>query len=571
MNRPDDDLATLLSETREREGWSKRELAARLGIARATVREIEDGRDARWSTLRALATKLPGFFPPALLPTTDPRVPPRSTPAWRRQGQLLGASAHELIRSVRRNADGTLAVEERVLGARRHGPRSAGSVEDLLHRLHQGPRGALMKALASGPPAEGEQLDFDLDGRSWSYRIHGSARSPRVDARLRWTLPAPANDLEPIEAARACGLWLAPEICVERLQLRLSDAPQGSCGEALLQPRALIQDVSSARDWTRAHHAAGATAVSHGEDGALVADFVRPLVGLACALVSVDSALPEDRPRPAPLASGPGALRHARQATGLSARELGRRAGVSAQTLSGAEDGRTDARRSSLLALLEALPDLSPWALLPWPAATPDALSLHELQRQLFGCEVEEEHKEVELSRSGNLRIRIHFRGLRRLRSGGGDLVLLLGAARSVLQERAADLDSLSEDDAEPKGLRISRRSNASGPDRFLLRVPAAVAGRTVSFSRRFVNPGSHVMNAERAKELTGQEGPFHEGTSFGSIVPARRSVLTVKFPRGYRPHDLRATAWAMAQIPDPEGSDLSERLGPAAPRLEWD
>ena len=306
MKHSDGDLAALLREAREREGWSKRELASRLGVARATVREIEDGRDARWSTLSALARTLPDALPPCLLPTSSPRVPPRSTAAWDCQREMMGASARRLIRSVRCAADGSLEVEEVVLGARRHGASKSDGLEGLLHRLHQGPRGPLMKALAAGPLSTGTELAFDLEERSWVYRIHGSAASPRVDATLRWTLPAVPPNLEPMEAARAQGAWLAPELCVEKLELRLELPIDVPSAEALLQPRALVLSTEEARAWTRAHHAAGATATARRKDAVLIAEYARPLVGLACVMIPSKAPATPGPARPVRSTSGPG-------------------------------------------------------------------------------------------------------------------------------------------------------------------------------------------------------------------------------------------------------------------------
>jgi transcriptional regulator with XRE-family HTH domain len=368
-----------------------------------------------------------------------------------------------------------------------------------------------------------------------------------------------------VASSKMRGLWLAPELPV--LDLVLAWRPRdGRRPRTGLHPRALWPSRDELVDWTDAATLGGLPLRREDADGTWSARARRLPVGLALAVVPAGDA---EEPAPAPRRGS--ALRRAREAAGLSVRELARRAGLSAQTLSGAESGRTDPRLSSLLALCEALPRLSCWSLLPWPAGTPAERALLEWSAAAFGCVVEEEHKEVELSASGSLRIRIHFHGLRRLRPERSELSIVLGAAKTVLQRQAAELDEVSED--EPAGLRIARLGVEPGPAQFVIRIPAETveAPRGVSFTRRFVNPGSHAMTAERAREITGQDGPFHEGTIMGPLVPARRSVLSVRFPRGYRPLDLRASAWAMNQAPDPEGEDLAPRLGEAAPRLEWD
>ena len=93
--------------------------------------------------------------------------------------------------------------------------------------------------------------------------------------------------------------------------------------------------------------------------------------------------------------------------------------------------------------------------------------------------------------------------------------------------------------------------------------IPARWAASGATFARRLVHAGVFTMTARAARERTGASGPFREGTTFGVGLPARRLRLRVEFPAGYRPLDLRAHAWGLAEVPDSDAPGLAGRLHP--------
>jgi hypothetical protein len=239
-------------------------------------------------------------------------------------------------------------------------------------------------------------------------------------------------------------------------------------------------------------------------------------------------------------------------------------------TLTGAEAGRVP-RRSTVVRYLRALPELSPWSLfdLEGGAALAPHGRLWFHARDLFGCESLEETKIVRIEPDGRGRIEIRTRGLRALRRLEGPLRLRLGLGRPVLQATHAQLRGV---DAEGEELRIARVAGAEGLDLHELVIPAPLARRGVSFTRELDHPGVYALTAERARERTGQEGPYNEGATFGALVPTRLLRLVVRFPpETWPPADERACAWSLAQVPHPETPGFFSADPPPGLRLERD
>ena len=103
--------AAAVRRAREREGWSRRELARRAGLSAATLHGLESGSEPRLSSLRVLCETLPELSPHELFRAYEPRGDFDADEAWRLQRELFGMEALEELSVVRIAPAGDVSVE----------------------------------------------------------------------------------------------------------------------------------------------------------------------------------------------------------------------------------------------------------------------------------------------------------------------------------------------------------------------------------------------------------------------------------------------------------------------------
>lgn len=539
------DLARLVREDRERRGESVASQARRLGVARGTLMSLERGGDVRVSILAHLLRAFPRLAPSQLLDVGS-RAPPASRALTLAVAKATGVMVERLELVIRVGASSTRREVTTVLRSKR--------LEDPAARV------ALLRAIVPGPgqaaAALAKQLatttraTHEADGVAHEVRLGGA----RLEHVQRDEVP---RALEPVTAATpgdalAAGLALLVSMPSRRVVLSFAGLPRDvrieacawlapandegpSLAEAhpeIVRMRRTVARTTIALDW--------------------------PVVGMNVGACVVRGTAPRVRPPS-------GLIAAARARAGLTTRELGRRAGVSAMAISKIEHGG-DTRARTARAILAALPKLSPWSLLPPAPGT--ALSLAAAWRHgldLFGFLSEEEWKLMIIDADGNTSLRIGTRGLRRLR-GSGVLRVGLGKEPPGTQPSGARLREVHAD-GRARSMRIGSAAGADGERYQQIEIPADVAASPVSFERVLLNAGVFTMTRARAfAGATPTPEPLYEGTTFSPLLPCETLVLEVRWPRGWKPIGVRQHCWPKWQPPDPSTRDIAD-----APRAELD
>ncbi|MEM7248684.1 MAG: helix-turn-helix transcriptional regulator [Acidobacteriota bacterium] len=582
-------LSDILRVTRENAGLSQRQLAIRAGLAQGTVREAELGRDPRHSTLQGYLDAL-GLSPSRLLPAGSGRLSSPSKQAWTILRDLLGYSVRSASHDVAIDDD-RLKTRLTLAGVRssRFDLRDEEARTDLMRTVFVGASSELGQVQARPRDLDGGRRSFEHGGirHEWIFAKalgrHGFTYVRTESRELPPRAPTLAGEVLDPSACQALGSFVSVHHPVERFDLstRLPSAPIPAGPRLLAWPDALVT-FAEADELGRLLLPVGAW--TDRRDASLRASVRHPPAGLCLALGWTRGGEPSNDvgSRDEPAAGRPETdvveiglrLRAAREAEGLSLRALAARMDVSPTTIRKVEAG-SDVRHSTLHAYLSVLPGLSAWDLFDLPDVEAHELRrlAWERQRDLFGCEVEDELKELKLGREGSSKILIRTHGLRRLRTDGGDFVVRLGPVRSVLRPSDTALRSVEAGKSEllERSLRISRVKSSSGAPVHQLSIPAAAVDAGVSHARRLVNTGVYLMNAERAREVAGRSANFFEGTTFAPLLPTRRLRIEVQFPRGYWPLDPHARTLARVQLPNSALDDLTTRVHPEGLAVEVD
>lgn len=570
------DLARLLAGARERAGASQAAFATTLGVDRGVLRKIEAGHDPRLSTLAALSCRWPGLSPEALLNAPAGRTPPALEAAWRASVEIHGAMAGRTRVTVRSAGAGSRARIIETSGLRCMDGSAADSQRlAALSMILRGSREVIARLLAHADPWGRTHVFEDAGGRhevrlprrgSLAGLSHVRVTRSSWDPRL---LEAPSAG--PAEAL-ALGTCLVLEHPVERLEFEIAGMPE-RCEPRLMAWVPALPPEDGERDLAPALHDPDAVKLSR-RGGVLKVVVVHPLPGLVHAIGWRERA-PSRRRRARATEGGVArALSDARRAAGLSTRALAESVGVSAMTVLEAERGR-DLRRSTARLLLEALPDLSPWALVP-PSREVELQrdALWAYQQALHGCAVDEDLKSIVVDADGNASITITTRQLRRHARTDRPFHVRLGYAAPQLQVSRASLREVrTQGGPSSDDVRIAPVLDSEGERLHRLIIPPAMAARGAIFTRRLVHPGVYTLTLDRARARTGLEGPFFEGASHAPFVPTRKLVLTVSLPTRPRAGSVRAHAWCAWRSPDPASPDLTARLHPEGlrPRVSRD
>ncbi|MEM7244973.1 MAG: helix-turn-helix transcriptional regulator [Acidobacteriota bacterium] len=564
-------LGRILREARERAGLTQRQLAERMSVSRATIAEAELGCDLRRSTLQRYVDELAALNPHRLLWTRDAALPVSSPAVWRCVRDLAGFQVDRLVRTAFADEPPPASPQLALQGVR----SLSGSLKEpaaliaLLRAVFRGHPGALREAVESAGELVGETLVFEDD--QYRHRFVFPHEIDRLGFDYQRTDLQANPTLDPVT--------FTPGYPVRRLELVIArsdgELPEHVRYEAHIGgQRALTEDADLAlrlrpEGLRNEREELGRRMVLHVE---------RPELYVTHELHWHDVDPSETDEPLAPVteppttttvaAAGPlgGLLREARERGGLSQRELSRRLGVSAMTVSNAERGR-DARCSTLRAYLRELEELSADMLLvgrgPDREATPREVWEH--YRNLYGLEATEESKELVIDDEGWAEAVYRTRGLKSLVPRPQGLVVRYG--EGALVRRGSDPPQQIEQDGpehehdEGFRTRLIRRGEASAIHELAFSPEAARRG--VSYTRRVERALSYVVSADQQ-----DSEDLRDGHSFTAAFPVRRLVVGVRFPSGFWPGGLQAHSWPTFRLPAPHGEELSARLHPRRLRL---
>lgn len=369
---------TAIRAARIAAGISLRELARRTGMAPSTLHSLEEGTDARLSTLAACARVLPGLTPAALFGKEGSAVPD-GTAGWQRLARIHGTWGHRLRRVLvlRRHA-------RELLTSWRGIETSDGRLDDpdTLRRVLSG-------ALLATPASRGERWTEDLltnghlvrerDGILHEARLVRRAGRLQLDVACREPWPA-GQPVRLFGTAAAVPGVHSGDGCAACAMLPVELLSIGVVAHGVALPSephvgAWPCGLAGTR---REHDLVGRAVVlprvRRGRHS-IVASFENPMPWITVGLT-----WDAEPPRPASTsvavsspAAPPGVnpFRRARRLAGVTLRELARRLHASPHVVHGAERGR-DVRWSTMQRYLEALPALRPEHFFPPDEAPSD-------------------------------------------------------------------------------------------------------------------------------------------------------------------------------------------------------
>jgi len=580
------ELGDTLRRAREAAGWSLHEAAQRLGVSWDSVRKAEEGRDLRLSMLRAWVHALPALSPRSVLGNADVAPPLASPSVWELVSRTHGFVVARRVESARFDAEGRRIEQSEALGVRwlaGHRLDPAARL-DLMRTVFMGSGDALraLRAEPTDPRSHRSTIETADAVHEFAFGRHARAAFDyRCARRATPATREPGLQGESDAIVRDAGVVAADIFLpVRELELRLHPPPEvaspsfaffavpGSCvpplGAAALT-RALLPDGVPLR-WDRTRRCASVTL-------RLPIPNVRYI--LAC--------LPADRApegfraarastRLASLTAH--ATTHAgrqveaaRERAGLSRRQLATRMDASPASVIELEAGH-DPRVSTLRRALRALPGLWPEDLFVGMSRARTRLDLTPREawlyfRNLVGVEALEASRALKLTRAGDGSETIATRGLRRLHASapGADMIVQDGispGARGRLGPVFLEQDGASLPELRVRWLRAVGHSQD-----FQLVVPAPLAEAGISFTRRDRKQQAYKM---RPTDTGRSIGPAYE-----CFVPTSRLILSVGFPRGYRPADVSAHVRAGVQVTTPRWPDLAELLHPRGLELRVD
>jgi transcriptional regulator with XRE-family HTH domain len=564
----------LLRRARLRAGMSERDVARRLRVAVGSVHAAESGRDPRLSMLQRLVEGVPGLSPEEVLGRPRPAQVRDLEAAWQLQRRLHGFAIEHLRRTLRLLPAGACEITTELLGMRSlgRGPDAGIAARRMLLAacLATGPRLEEMveRAVAASPRA----FHAEHDGRVHELRAGARTSAYRCIERLaageRESLLGGAA-IEPAWLpAPALGVVL--EVPVQRLTLAI--VSDGGSPVATMRACAwpgFVETSDAEPNLISWLDPRGGPVMREREHG-IEAAFARPLAGIAYALVErrVDR-VAASRSRIAFQRRPPtvgDVLHEARLRAGLSARELARHAGLAAPTIRATEAGR-DPRRSSIVLLLRALPELSPRHVLPASVrdAGSSAASAWEAWRDLAGVEAEAIEMHVAFGDDGWVGLSRRIHGFRALPGRARAMALRMATTR-LCREREAIV---------PGALEIDDDAAADTRTRTLVH-GARIVGYQTILARRLLERGVSFNRTSRALAYPAIDGRMPTGferhpsvSGFATPeVPARRLVVTATFPAALMPSSCRMRVMPATELLDDVERDVAALLPPDSLRL---
>ncbi|MEM7249176.1 MAG: helix-turn-helix transcriptional regulator [Acidobacteriota bacterium] len=527
-------LPDYLRRLRTLSGESLRSLSKRMGVSFGALGGYERGRnDPTLSVLRRYLEALPGATAHGLLGLRAIH-PPAGTPAAATTTRVAFGVGAKLIRVSSGPRECTIEIE----GLRPTiAPLSDAHVQVALLRLACVGSNSFLRQLEQAPWPARRKLSLIEGTARHEFRL---PRDPSAGLSYRWSCPKkearwPAR----VGDVKVAAEWLLTYPC-ERLILRTC-AAESADGWRLFSWLPTGQGVDE--DLTGWLNQGPSRARRRAPWTQVVIDAPTPWLRLALGRAKGE-AEPRWEPSSRPVAL---TLLAARQSRSFSYRRMAQHLGVGSHaTVLNAESGQ-DVSRATAAAYSRACQETPPQALLPQRPADGvlDRDWLWEHQRDLFGFEAREISKDLELTSAGVARAVVRVTGLKELREWKQELRVPLTLLRSVLQDAPHVLARL-ETDAE---LKVGLHRDPHDQGEKVLKVPPARARHGLSFESRLETKDSALMLRE--DQVVGRPGPHHVGTSHSIRFPTQQLTVTVVFPEGYEPRELRGSSLPVALVPE--------------------
>jgi transcriptional regulator with XRE-family HTH domain len=554
-------LAELLRAARVAEGLSLRELAERLGLSPSSLSAAERGADVRLATLQRALNGLRGLSASLLLHGHE--APPAfdAREAWSFMRRGLGLSARRVAVEAVLEPDGALGVVTRVKGLRMAAaastPRRLAAQAGRLVAtawIRSAPSRAVVDALLAG-----EEVSVREGGARHVAVLAGLAEGrPSLDYEHHELRPAGVPASWGTESAFSTAFHASPgfalslHVAVARLVLSLR-CRKGSLPQGLRACSWPVGLLGSPEEIDLAPATAALPQVER-EDDALRVTIERPLPGFTQGLLWGDG-MPRLERRIAtasrPHASPGAAIARAREAAGLSRRELARRIGTSASTIIDVERDARDLRVSSVRGLLHALPGLRAEHLLrdPVAGATWDRELAWRTWRDLCGFETALLRLEHDLCTDGRMVSTARVVHSRTLPGRTRTLKMITRAGRGETLRGDSWTDPIAIEGA-PGADEVTMRFVREGGHLVGLAhvVPAEVAAAGITTSSR--------SDAELP--------PGRPPTRYGEAIlgPLARLEISLRLPASQGGRRWQARCWPACEPEDPPGRDAWPRLG---------
>lgn len=537
--------AKAIRTAREKEGYSQRELARRIGVAQETVRATELGRPPRHSTLVACLSALPSLRPTDLLPGRA--VAPAATPAaWRTMRSIFGFSAQKLQIDRVAGQDGPDRLKVSVTGMRANDAVDMESPATQLALMRAACVGSskLMRRLTVPKLSQGrgEAAHDEPDGKH-VFRFRRKAGTMELDYSFTGT----AEPNAPFEHAL--------DVVVAEMVMTLREPPsrtrKGKALRPVVRPETVPVEEADPDLCRRMYPILRFTNPRGGEANWVLRN---PLPGFAYSLRHGT----QDAPVSARSWSLASTLKIAREKEGLGMRAVAEIAGRSHASLSYAEAGR-DPRASTLAGYLKALPSVAPQDLLPYSAKTGE-LSDEDawlLMRDLYGIEIDRIEKTVTVGPDGVSTTVIDTQGLRPLRGSLKDFRVRNGLHRAVAQVNPSILQSIETERAGSK-LRLLKRQEGPVVHEFMF--PRSLEGASISYRRTYTGPKFPLSRAQAGVPLCADE-PLLAGAVVPIYNPVKSITLNIVLPSSLSPEHVRTVAYPACFMADTVMPELSERL----------
>lgn len=532
-------LGSVLRAARVRAQLSQADVATLIGGSVSTISELEAGeRQPRHATLARLLRAIGGLTAGELMLQPWPAPAPVHSPAaWNLLREVTGFEVeHVVVTARQRDGRGETSFEARSVRLTDNRPFDRPLLDWIIGGLLQGPR---------VHPEDLEVADDDLAA--------GTKLLREGDRFHAWTFgdewATSGFDYRSDSAEPAAEAILSLEVPAEMLTLRCSAPPEGGQWRPRLRiwPSAIPE---TEPDIARDLFPRGLKMTREGDLATV--EIGRPLPGLRYQL-GWEPGVDDGDSGPHSLAE---VLHRARKRSGLGARALAERVGLSHGTVLNAEASPSNPTYRTLLGYSRMMPELRPQELFPVSrldaSVTPEDAWLY--YRDLFGFEAEELVKTIHIDEQGRSSVCIETHGLRSIRGDLGDLRVRVGLQRAVSGSNQPALIESRGDDGP-----CERLCFEEGPEQHEFYFGAARVGMGLSHRRQYEGGDPYAL----VTDTTPDDDPLVEGAILALHFPVRSVRLEIQWPPGFEPLDASCHAWPEALPATEEPLTLSPHLIP--------
>lgn len=525
-------LRDVLRQARVATGLTFRAFATRCGLSVETVRAAERGSDVTHSTLMAYLAACPELRASQLLGGRS-AAPASSPAAWKALRELFGFATRRLRVTLHAPSGARARLRIEASGVAPCNGELTPSVIDALTRAIAVPSlGGVKVASAWTRVARAEPWHacrLRRGGKALDYRAELDAEATDT---VEHVVGTPVEHLELVVIRPGMGRSLL-----------------GHARPSVVAPEAVDPDLA------RLMYPKLPPPVRTGRQASWRVE--KPLPGFTYGV----SVVADDPPGPRRLAwSLAGTLRRAREAAGLSTRDVARAGGISHASVTYAERGR-DSRASTLEAYMGAVRGLAAQEVLPATSAH-GSLSRDacwELMRDIYGYEIRLLRKTCTIAADGTASSVVSTVGLQPLRDDLSELRVRTGlqlavsqASRNVMKELSANPGSLKIRELGPRGKHVLHE----------FRFPTRLTGGSMSHRRTFEVP-QLVLRRSQMTFAPGADNDAALAISLPIHHPVERAEIVIVLPATIVPRWTGTTAWCALAPPIPNAPHLASRLQP--------